>query len=289
MLFIYGHDLSPIDKEGLKMILGHAGIRDYEIRFVDLNHEDPDVEKRKCILCTGRSLKAVSSAIKETGAYTFAQLLGDVIDPDNNFMLFNIGIDVIQMISGSSEDKAFTWSKIQQVAQYYRQMVPFNDPLPEIESNPKVESPVQDVVPEQQDTPISTVSSEKTHLSTIGNTEEPQETAKEESTTEAKEVSTSEVVGNTGEININVMECLNALYEHVNLVDPGLGNSLSKYQKFTLHTSGGDMNVYPTNRLGKDDGFKITFKDLMLVLKASIQMNAGSITFESKSGTEVDS
>lgn len=257
MLYVFGNGFTTIDKDGLKMILNHAGIKEFEVGFIDLNYEDPGVEKKRAILCVDKSLRAVKNAIKESGAYTHAQLLTDVVDPQAGFVMVNIPIPVTTMLAGSPEDKAFTWEKIKLLAQHYREIYPFNDSLDCINNDfNQVVSSIPET-PTNHTDKVEAVIKNVTELDTI---------------------------------NLNVLECFNALYEQVNLLDPGFGMSLSKYEKFTLHTSGGDLTIYPTNRISKtDSGFKITFKDFLAVLKAGIQMNAGSITFESKTGAEVDS
>jgi len=73
-----------------------------------------------------------------------------------------------------------------------------------------------------------------------------------------------------GTSKYNSAEMLNLLFDKINLSDPGLMKSLSKYDKFILNTSSGDLVVYPTNRIpDKEEEFFITLKDLIVLLKFS--------------------
>lgn len=273
MLYVYGGKFESIDKDNLRMILGHAGVEPHRIRFVDLSCEDVDIEGRNCVLTIGSSFRPVSRAIVAAGLYKYADLLGDVIDRDNKFFLFNLPMEVAQMMS-NDEDKQFAWDKISNMATGFNTWYPFDDPIPDMTNNKVVNVEPPAPVEEEPKKEVKTeVASEPTPVVS----------------TPAKAVS-APVSSELGDIDIDVKECLNALFEHVNLTDQGLGKSLSKYEKFTLHTPSGELHVYPTNRIPESDqGFKVTFKDLVSILRAGIQLNAGTVTLEDKNGSEVDS
>jgi len=85
----------------------------------------------------------------------------------------------------------------------------------------------------------------------------------------------------------NKEEVLNLLFDKVNLSDPGLMKSLSKYDRFILNTSSGDLVVYPTNRIpDKEDEFFITLKDLVVLLKFSDILDVETIRLDKNNGSD---
>lgn len=240
------------------MILGHAKFEEHQLRFVDLEHEDPNIERAKCILTTGKTIQKVTRAIIATGKYKAQQLLSDVVDKESGFTLFNIPLEVNAM--ASADEKMYVWNKIQQLAAVYHEIIPFEDELPVMTEEK------QEVVVESK----------------------PEESCAQEMT--PPEPARAPIAQELGEIDLNVMECLNALFEHVSLGGQDIGKSLSKYEKFTMHTGSGDLQIYPTNRIPEqDEGFKLSFKDFLVLLKSGIQINAGTITMEQRNGSSVAS
>jgi len=261
-----------MDKSNFRMIMTHFQIEPEKIQFVDLDHEDVDLREKHFVLTTDRSLIKVTRALIAAGTYKATELLGrDVVDPTRGFHLFNIPITVNDMM-GSMEDKMLTKAKLDQLVKYYKNYFPFDDALPDMTAGPSDNGAVEDV---------------SVNGSKVENVEQPLPEAIEPVVTKAM-VEKAPINTELGDIPIDVNECLNALYEHVNLADNGLGKSLSKYEKFTLSTGSGDLTVYPTNRVPEaDEGLKITFKDLVTVLKVSVHLNAGTITFGEKNGTNI--
>lgn len=258
MLYICSDNITDIDRGIIEKILAMAKIEPHEIRYVDLAHEDPDMQNKSAVLAVGTTgIRSVIKDLTKSKMYTASQLVGkDVVDRENNFFVYNVPISFTDMM-GLEEDKLMVWHKISQMATIYREWYPFNDNIEAI-SEIKKEAPA---VEKEQSPKVEMVP------------------------TETPEV---QIIRTLGDTPLNVMEVLNALFEHVNLTDPGLGKSLGKYEKFTLHTESGDLNVYPTNRIPeKEEGFKISFKDLVTLIKLSVSVDCGTITFEKKDGDAI--
>jgi hypothetical protein len=252
MLYICSDNISDIDRGIFEKILEMAKIKSHEVRFVDLAHEDPEMLNKSAVVAVGTiGIRAVIKDLTASKMYTASQLVGkDVVDTENNFFVYNIPITFTDMM-GAEEDKMMVWHKVSQMAEIYRDWFPFNDSIEDIVVAPpaKAEAAVAEAAVAVPEAPI---------LRTLG------------------------------EVPMDVNQVLNALFEHVNLTDPSLGKSLGKYEKFTLHTDSGDLNVYPTNRIPeKEDGFKISFKDLVTLVKLSVSVDCGTITFEKKDGDAV--
>ncbi len=259
MIYVYGNSFTSMDKENFRKIMTHFQVEGDRVQFVDLDHEDVNMEGKNFVLTVDRALIKVTRALTNAGTYKPTELLGrDVVDPGRGFHLFNIPLTINEMM-GAREDKLLTKQKLDQLMKYYKDFFPIDDPIPDMTRKEvtNVEAPVP---------------------------------AKEE-VTKAKFDSPGVAVATKSELDevpVDVNECLNALFEHVNVADAGLGKSLSKYEKFTLTTGSGELQVYPTNRIPeKDEGLKITFKDLVTVLKVGVHLNAGTITFGAKNGTDV--
>lgn len=258
MLYVYSNGISEVDRNNFGHIMSYTQVQQHEIRYVDLNYEDVKIEEKGCVIAVGTvAIKAVIADLAKKKIYSATQLVGkDCIDEARKFFLYCIPQTFTEMIS-TQEDKDQVWAKLTHMEQVYREWVPFNDPIPNLgEEAPVIED-------------------------TTGETTNKDTTATPVDTGPVEEFSPEEV-------GLNVLEVLNALFEHVSLTDAGLGKSLSKYEKFTLKTSSGDLDVYPTNRMPKDGtGFQICFKDLVTLVKLGVQVNARTITFEAKDGAIV--
>ena len=273
MIYVYGNNITVGDKKNFNMIMGYAQVEEHEMRYIDLEHEDVMARDQNYVIAVGtKAMKAVTRDLTSSGLYSVTQLVGkDCIDLASKFLLYCIPMSFTEMVT-NKEDKDLVWMKVQDMVQNYRTWVPFDDKIPKDLGAPKVVSPdvSSEADPEPEDTMVEV--SEVVKVAEVG----------------TKDVETlAPVPASLGEISIDVMSTLDALFEHVNLSDAGVGKSLSKYSKFTLHTGSGEIDVYPTNRMPKEDRFQICFKDLVTLIKLSTQTDCGTITFEGKDGNSI--
>jgi hypothetical protein len=253
MIYVYGNSFTSIDKESFRGIMSHFKIAGDKVQFVDLDHEDINLEGKNFILTVDRALQKVTRALVNGGKYKPTELLGkDVVDPIRGFHLFNIPLTISEM-RGSIEDKTLTKNKLDLLVKFYNEFFPFDDEIPDI---------------------VNTVEANVPAI---------------ESKTATYSPSAVRMSGSLGEVPVDVRRCLDGLCEHVNLADNGLGKSLSKYEKFVLMTPGGTIGVYPNNRINEDDQYnvKITFKDLVALLKICVYLDVGTITFGPRNGVDV--
>lgn len=259
MLNVIGHDFSQVDKDTIKMIFGLAKLEEHELRIIDSKYEDVDVGGLSALFVIGKtSIRTIVRELVKSGKLGKSTFVGnDMYNKESQFLFMNVGVNVTEVMT-SQENKDFMWNKVQQAVEYYREIFPFDDSLDAIDE-------------------------------AIANHEE---IALEAEVPVITEVVTEEAapvtVRSESEITYNVEELLNALCEMVSLTDPGLTKTLAKYEKFKLITSGGELSVYPTTRIPEnEEGFFISFKDLIVLLKFASIIDTSSITIEKKSGNAV--
>jgi hypothetical protein len=265
MLFIYGTNLSALDKSSLKKILGHAGISEERLCFVDTAYEDLNVGRGKCFLGVGKqAVRLLARALIEEGCFKTTDFFGnDLLDVNSGFFFYNVGLEVTEIMA-SQENKDVIWDKAQQIAKYYLDWYPFDDPLPEFKPEPKLEPEPEIKVeaPVQPEVVTSVVEQEVI-------------------------VVKAQTVQSVTSVEFSTLEMLNALYAHVTVTDPGLGKSLAKYEKFTLETSTGILTVFPTTRIPEDVENSFSFKDLIILLRSAVFLKSDTITMEKANGTSV--
>lgn len=249
MLNIIGHDFSQVDKDTIKMIFGLAKIEEHELRIIDLKHEDIDVNSMNAIFAVGKTaIRLLVRSLVKSGKLGKSTFVGnDMYNREAGFLFINVAIDIATVMT-SQESKDFLWSKIQLVSNYYKEMIPFDDNLEALDV----------IIAEGEDALLIKGS--------------------------LPDIVDSGVV----DITYDTQELMDALYEMVNLSDPGLTKSLSKYEKFDLNTSAGVLSVYPTTRTPtNEEGFFLSFKDLILLLKFATVIDTDKITIEKRDGTSV--
>lgn len=259
MLNVIGYDFNQVDKDTIKMIFGLAKLEEHELRIIDSKHEDVDVGALSALFVIGKTaIRTMVRELVKSGKLGKSTFVGnDMYNKESQFLFMNVGVNVSEVMT-SQENKDFMWSKVQQAAKYYREIFPFNDSLAALDeaiaSDEEVALEVEEV-PVQQ-APIPSEDAQAVDMAT--------------------------------EITYDVEELLNALCEMVSLTDPGLTKTLAKYEKFKLTTSGGELSVYPTTRIPEnEEGFFISFKDLIVLLKFASIIDTSSITIEKKSANTV--
>ncbi len=284
MFYVFGNNIQSHDRSTMVMILGHANIQQKDIRFVDLDHEEPDVNKFSVALCTGSSLKIVARALSKAGKYRPQDLIGqDVVDEANAFALYNIGMNINEIVL-NDENKAYVWSKVSSISEYYQKWFPFNDELPDMSTGSKEEPSTDTEAKEAKEV------KEITETVTDNPAFDYQATETKASDNNTQNV---QVVENTegqdlGEISIEVKEVMAQLFEQVKLTDPSLGKSLAQYDVLTFKNGNAELRVYPTNRIPeKDPGLKISLKDLVSIIRAAEVLDSGIISFRKKEGDVV--
>ena len=258
MLNVIGHDFSQVDKDAIKMIFGLAKLEEHEFKIIDSKYEDVNVEVLDAIFAIGKtSIRNIVRQLVKSGKLGKSTFVGnDMYNKESKFLFMNVGVNMSEVMT-SQENKDFMWNKVQQAVEYYREIFPFDDSLGKLD----------EAIAEGEEIALEA----------------------EEPAAEIIEIpAVVEIVNNESEITYDVDELLNALCEKVSLTDPGLTKTLAKYEKFKLITSGGELSVYPTTRVPDDEeGFFVSFKDLIVLLKFASIINTSSITIEKKDGSAV--
>ena len=184
-------------------------------------------------------------------------------------MFINVGLEVYEIMT-SQENKNFMWDKVSSSAELYLKMNPkaniVFDEIPDLTVSEPVEVEMQPPL--------------------VSEIFEPEFSVEQNITTMASP--SLDVVTIGDETTYNIVEMLDKLYEHVSVTDPSLGKMLSKYEKFTLHTSSGELDVYPTTRIPEDNRNSITFKDLVMLLKYFSIMGAEQVTLKKRDGNSTE-
>jgi len=246
MLNIIGYEFNQLDKDTIKMIFKHAGMEEEELYVVDFKHEEPDLDTMDAIFAVGKvAIRMVVRSLVKSGKIGQSTFVGnDMYNKEAGFLFINVGVNISEIMT-SQENKDFVWEKVQSTVKYYREIFPFEsfvEPLEGIDDAgemAKLDAALVEEDIDNQDVPI-----------TVGDN-----------------------------VTYNVGEILQSLYDRVNITDPGLTKTLSKYEKFVLHTTTGELSVYPTSRIPADEeGFFISLKDLIVLLKFSVIINTECIT-----------
>jgi len=249
MLNIIGYEFNQLDKDTIKMIFSHAGMDKEEIHVVDFKHEEPDLDTMDAIFAVGKvAIRMVVRSLVKSGKIGSSTFVGNDMYNKEAGFLF-INVGVnISEIMTSQENKDFVWEKVQSTVKYYREIFPFKE-INDTDEIAKLDAALVEEDIDNQDVPI-----------TVGDN-----------------------------VTYSVGEILQSLYDRVNITDPGLTKTLSKYEKFILHTTTGDLSVYPTTRIPVDEeGFFISLKDLVILLKFSTIINTEFITLSKEDASSSD-
>lgn len=260
MLNIISFELSEVDKSNIKTVFGFTDLKESDYRIVDLKHEDLNLDTYNIVFVIGKySIRKTMKSLISNGVLSQSIFTGkDIMDIENNFVLITINLDPQELMM-SQENKSFMWEKAQQVATYYKQIDP-NVPFG-VKNDLTMAKVDEDLIKEDPDN-AAMLADEPRIMSEASKTIAPEK---------------NKVV--IEDATYDIKEVLNALVDKVKLSDPSLTKALAKYEKMTLHTTNGDLNVYPTTRIPHDeDGFFITLKDLIIMLKFATITDTDSLT-----------
>ena len=261
MLNIIGHDLSAVDKDNIKKIFSYTPLSKNKQMIIDLKYVDFEIDDYNTIFAIGKvATRLIVRELVKGGKISQSVFVGnDLYNQDAGFMFVNVGLEVVDIMT-SQENKDFMWDKVSNAVDLYLKINPDDITAGEnevVKETIVIDSAVVDDAWPDTGLPKSNAPAV---IQPIGDN-----------------------------VTYQVGDILDKLYEHVSLSDPSLGKMLSKYEKFTLHTTSGDLNIYPTTRMpDSDEDPSITFKDLVVLLKYFTIMNAEHVTLKKKDGNITD-
>jgi len=274
LLNIICSSLTEINRDTIKMVFQHAEMGANDIRIIDIAHEDFDYSSADLLFVLGTStVRTVVRSLVKAGRLSASSFTGnDLYDPDSGFMLVNVALEPSDIVI-SQENKDFMWGKVKGAATTYKKIVPFNDPI-------------DDILPSEPVAAVAAVETPVEPVASVGEMVIPM------IVTEPVVVETPAVMvdGNNDSMTFSTSEMLDKLFEQVAINDPSLSKTLSKYAKMTLHTSSGDLDVYPTSRIPADgeEGFFMALKDLVILLKFSSITSSDQITLHKQKNASVN-
>ena len=261
LINIYAKDISLEDKNFIYMAFGHAGITQGMIKFCDLNSMQP--QSKSISFCFGGAHNDIARAIVNSGKLSIRDFLSaDVFSDAFNLIFISIPVSIKES-SVTRDNKAYLWNKILLLAQKMKEYGYWN-----VEGSNREN--VNGVPAEQSTAP------EDSHYDT--STEE----AINISNAEASSVAQDSVQSSKERAaELNVDELLNGVISGIAASDSAIGKSLSSYSRVSFTTKDGlPVNIYPTNRISSDDdGVKMSFKDVIVLLKMAILAETQTITF----------
>lgn len=280
MLYIHSNNISTKDYDDIINIFMTAGFQKHEIKIIDIDISDfEEVGPNKCLIVLGkRSINEATKYFLKNGLINTSTFFGSsLVDHNALFFYFGINETISELLAANQEVKDTVWSTILQARELYSSWFPFNDPLDFGGEIKEVKNEVSEIK-NDIDLQIADGGQEEEDNSLF--------VIKEDSDTESGMPEDNVVYCNPEVSNhgINVMEVLDKLIEKINLVDPGLGKSLTKYDKIELDCNGSTFNVFPTNRMPKTEAgeVNVTFKDLVVLLKVALTLDCKTISFDIK-------
>lgn len=263
MITIILSKYSQDDIETIAKIFGYAKIDKHELSFVDVGNFDSLPRDLIFFSIDKEATRSLVRRLISEGVLDKSTFVGnDMINKDSKFLFFNVSLSIVDIMT-SQDNKDFMWDKVQKFVSSYREMVPFDDSIEAIDVAPSaasiapVEEPVSDGIAEYV----------------------------AEDVKELPSVDGATDLDKLPDVTHNFPLLLQSLTSMVNMSDPGLEKSLAKYQKFILTTPSGEVSVYPTSRIPKEDtGCFISFKDLILLLRFAESMDTHKITFQKIQG-----
>lgn len=292
----------------LKKIFSLAGIEQHYLSFIDISDSDASsLGKDLIFFAMGKeSTRWLVKTLVSMGTLDKSLYVGnDIIDVKSRFIFYNISMNVVEMMT-SKETKTFMWARVKSFASHYKSLPDFNDCIDQINGDDQPKKP-EESLDKNEESNIATpevkeplVSGQDLILPDSGSRQDAKESDSDDSLAAAKSKAVlsdgiaeyvSEDTAQLSDPNNTALDklsdvthdlslLLKSLSSMVNMSDPALEKSLSRYKKFILATPNGEISVYPTARIPPTDvGLSISFKDLILLLKFADTMGASKITF----------
>ena len=230
MFKIFTHNKTIQDSKDIQNIFSSTPLEIQDIRIVDLAFEDIDYKPGDSWIALGKNAIGLLTAylLANEGIKPETWRGGKIVDKKNTFLYLGISTDIKGFFLLPENEKIAVWNEILEVTTLYKEWRPFNDEIPfgaeenlfggdkEIfaEEITETKTPIVEEVIEKITEPTPAVVVEE--VATV-------------ETVTSVDVSND----NADEVTLDAIDIINRVAQQINLADPTLGKSLTKYEKFS--------------------------------------------------------